>query len=123
MCPEQNWTLHKERHDRFLSLSDVAGTLQEVQVTLPYYLSVKWCPSGWSGVNCRVLENSDVKQLVDLIQPTDRSIDQRQSDKGGTIPKTNEIVKNICSCHNFFPLSSVQIIIIPACCLLCVLLR
>ena len=23
--------------------------------------------------------------------------------KGGTIPKTNEIVKNICSCHNFFP--------------------
>ena len=40
---------------------------------------------------------------------------------GGTILKTNEIVKNICSCHNFFPLSSVQIIIIPACCLLCVL--
>ena len=26
-----------------------------------------------------------------------------------------------CPCHNFFPLSSVQIIIIPACCLLCVL--
>ena len=43
------------------------------------------------------------------------------SPQGGTIPKTNEIVKNICSCHNFFPLSSVQIIIIPACCLLCVL--
>ena len=41
--------------------------------------------------------------------------------RGGTIPKTNEIVTNICSCHNFFPLSSVQIIIIPACCLLCVL--
>ena len=41
--------------------------------------------------------------------------------KEGTIPETNEIVKNICSCHNFFPLSSVQIIIIPACCLLCVL--
>ena len=41
--------------------------------------------------------------------------------QGGTIPKTNEIVKNICSCHNFFPLSSVQIIFIPACCLLCVL--
>ena len=40
---------------------------------------------------------------------------------GGAIPKTNEIVKNICSCHNFSPLSSVQIIIIPACCLLCVL--
>ena len=26
-----------------------------------------------------------------------------------------------CSCHNFFSLSSVQIIFIPACCLLCVL--
>ena len=26
-----------------------------------------------------------------------------------------------CTCHNLFPLSSVQIIIIPACCLLCVL--
>ena len=26
-----------------------------------------------------------------------------------------------CPCHNSFPLSSVQIIIIPACCLLCVL--
>ena len=39
----------------------------------------------------------------------------------GAIPETNEIVTHICSCHNFFPLSSVQIIIIPACCLLCVL--
>ena len=28
---------------------------------------------------------------------------------------------SFCTCHNFFPLSSVQIIIIPACCLLCVL--
>ena len=41
--------------------------------------------------------------------------------KGGTTPETNEIVTNICSCHNFFSLSSVQIIFIPACCLLCVL--
>ena len=39
----------------------------------------------------------------------------------GPTPETNEIVTNICSCHNFFPLSSVQIIFIPACCLLCVL--
>ena len=28
---------------------------------------------------------------------------------------------HICSCHNFFPLSFVQILLIPACCLLCVL--
>ena len=36
--------------------------------------------------------------------------------------KTGEKKLNtICSCHNFPPLSSVQIIIIPACCLLCVL--
>ena len=41
--------------------------------------------------------------------------------KGGATPETNEIVTNICSCHNFFSLSSVQIIFIPACCLLCVL--
>ena len=41
--------------------------------------------------------------------------------QGGATPETNEIVTNICSCHNFFPLSSVQIIFIPACCLLCVL--
>ena len=41
--------------------------------------------------------------------------------KGRTIPETNEIVTHICSCHNFFPLSSVQIIIKPACSLLCVL--
>ena len=40
---------------------------------------------------------------------------------GGTLPETNEIVTHICSCHNFFPLSSVQILFIPACCLLCVL--
>ena len=38
-----------------------------------------------------------------------------------TIPQTSEIWTHICGCHNFFPLSSVQIIIIPACCLLCVL--
>ena len=41
--------------------------------------------------------------------------------KGGTTPETNEIVTLICSCHNFFSLSSVQILFIPACCLLCVL--
>ena len=32
-----------------------------------------------------------------------------------------EICTFFCTCHNFFLLSSVQIIIIPACCLLCVL--
>ena len=40
---------------------------------------------------------------------------------GGATPETNEIVTLICSCHNFFSLSSVQILFIPACCLLCVL--
>ena len=39
----------------------------------------------------------------------------------GAIGETNEIVTLICSCHNFFSLSSVQILFIPACCLLCVL--
>ena len=41
--------------------------------------------------------------------------------KGGPIPKTNKIVTLICSCYNFFSLSSVQILFIQACCLLCVL--
>ena len=36
-------------------------------------------------------------------------------------PETNEIVTLICSCHNFFSLSSVQILFILACCLLYVL--
>ena len=40
---------------------------------------------------------------------------------GGPTPETNEIVTLICSCHNFISLSSVQILFIPACCLLCML--
>ena len=41
---------------------------------------------------------------------------------GWTIPFSSENLHIFfCICHNFFPLSSVQIIIIPACCLLCVL--
>ena len=41
--------------------------------------------------------------------------------KGGTTPETTEISTHICSCHNFFPLSSLQILLTPACCLLCAL--
>ena len=44
--------------------------------------------------------------------------------KGGLYLKpseTTKILSTYLSCHNFFPLSSVQIIIVPACCLLCVL--
>ena len=41
--------------------------------------------------------------------------------QGESIPFTTEILTHICSCHNFFPLSSVQILLLPACCLLCVL--
>ena len=40
---------------------------------------------------------------------------------GGNIRFDPEICTFFCTCHNFFLLSSVQIIIIPACCLLCVL--
>ena len=35
--------------------------------------------------------------------------------------ETTKILSTYLSCHNFFSLSSVQIIIVPACCLLCVL--
>ena len=44
--------------------------------------------------------------------------------KGRTTPETTKFDRNLntyLSCHNFFPLSSVQILFIPACCLLCVL--
>ena len=40
---------------------------------------------------------------------------------GGLYPFSRNLITFFCPCHNFFPLSSVQIIIIPACCLLCVL--
>ena len=40
---------------------------------------------------------------------------------GGTIPFFPKLAFFFGTCHNFFSLSSVQIIIIPACCLLCVL--
>ena len=40
---------------------------------------------------------------------------------GGTVPYFPKIAYFFLTSHNFFSLSSVQIIIIPACCLLCVL--
>ena len=43
-------------------------------------------------------------------------------DPGGASPETTKFRTHIYSCHSFFPLSSVQILLIPACCLLCVLL-
>ena len=36
-------------------------------------------------------------------------------------PKFDRNLNTYLSCHNFSPLSSVQILLIPACCLLCVL--
>ena len=41
--------------------------------------------------------------------------------KGGTAPLTTEIEHIFLAVINFFLLSSVQILLIPACCLLCVL--
>ena len=40
---------------------------------------------------------------------------------GGITPETTEIWTHICSYHNFLSLSSVQILLIPACSLLCML--
>ena len=48
-------------------------------------------------------------------------LSQQQDMLGGTGSFFPKIVYIFCDHHNFFPLSSVQIIIIPACCLLCVL--
>ena len=41
--------------------------------------------------------------------------------KGGLDHFSRKLYIFFVTSHNFFPLSSVQIIIIPACCLLCVL--
>ena len=41
--------------------------------------------------------------------------------KGGLELKPKKKLNTYLSCHNFFFLSSVQILLIPACCLLCVL--
>ena len=41
--------------------------------------------------------------------------------RGGTVPYFPKIAYIFLTSHNFFSLSSVQIIVIPACCLLCVL--
>ena len=43
------------------------------------------------------------------------------SKRGGGLDHLLPKFEHICSCHNFFPLSSVQIRLIPACSLLCVL--
>ena len=42
--------------------------------------------------------------VTDFVEAIGVWVDELQ---GGTTPETNEIVTNICSCHNFFPLSSV----------------
>ena len=44
-----------------------------------------------------------------------------ENNKGGPHLKPTKLEHIFVTCHNFFSLSSVQIIIIPACCLLCVL--
>ena len=41
--------------------------------------------------------------------------------KGGLYLKPQKSLSTYLSCHNFFSLSSLQIFLIPACCLLCVL--
>ena len=64
----------------------------------------------WSGADVTNNGATKVKSML-----------YKHSLAGGTTPETNEIVTLICGCHNFFPLSSVQILYIPACCLLCVL--
>ena len=46
---------------------------------------------------------------------------ESSSTKGGLDHISRKLYIFFVTSHNFFPLSSVQIIIIPACCLLCVL--
>ena len=56
------------------------------------------------------------------VRPLQAKIDDLTSyPKPGGLYNFSRNLIFFCPCHNFFPLSSVQIIIIPACCLLCVL--
>ena len=70
---------------------------------------------------CAAFLNGRASRNYRKAQEVMLSFDSCAAFQGGTTPETNEIVTNICSCHNFFSLSSVKIIFIPACCLLCVL--
>ena len=71
------------------------------------------------------VEEAEVLVGLECVEPEGESLlpDLSYDREGvrGVIPETNEIVTHICSCRNIFPLSSVEIIIIPACCVLCVL--
>ena len=63
---------------------------------------------------------SDLKAVSVVECYIQRSVDDELF-KGGLYHFSRNLIKKNCPCHNFFPLSSVQIIIIPACWLLCVL--
>ena len=54
-----------------------------------------------------------------LIHPTPRNHSFTSTQDDDTWNHQN--LNTYLSCHNFFPLSSTQILLVPACCLLCVL--
>ena len=54
---------------------------------------------------------------IDIVGPFPRA----KGFKGGLVHISRKLYIFFVTSHNFFSLSSVQIIIIPACCLLCVL--
>ena len=72
---------------------------------------------------CPYMENAIavVSQIEEMILKNNQIDGRTINLKGGTPTETTEIWTHICSYHNLFPLSCVQILLIPACCLLCVL--
>ena len=82
-------------------------------LTLFYYLSVRK-----HMLVCQLARN---KPKNNNREQANSKVWFQQTCKGGTIPEITKSLSTYLSCHNFFSLSSVQIFLIPACCLLCVL--
>ena len=56
-------------------------------------------------------------QYTETAKPTNRNTWNQSKNGWTTTPFTTEIWTHICSCHNFFLLSFVHILLIPPCCL------
>lgn len=74
-CEPQKWVAYKARHDRVL-YQLVLGLASKFKLTLPE--SLKWGCEGWSGVG--VIENSQMKLVIDISLPTDEEFTARRPD-------------------------------------------
>ena len=74
-------------------------------------------PEVWLLISKRSSPHGDIWTKFDHIVASLSTELATEIRDGKTTPFTTEIWTHICSCHNVFHLSSVQIVLIPACCL------